>query len=234
MERQTFERALHAWDEWHGSIEQSRKLLGYDTKWPRDACVKWIEEHYSKIRNQAEDELRKLELPPTLRQYWEDCFYSDYRNRGGKTIYSRITRYLSERKSLPELPCDYGVVWYENENIHDPWLRVEIKLHARFASKELFEYAAKYAYESAQSHIRSADVKPHPLVRWLKGGRPPMNRDRALECARFADEQGMTEVKIGKMFSWDIQDDSYGKPTQCRTARRYIRFGRDLKENQRT
>jgi len=32
MERQTFERALHAWDDWHSSIEQSRKLLGYDPK----------------------------------------------------------------------------------------------------------------------------------------------------------------------------------------------------------
>ncbi len=234
MERQTFERALHAWDKWHDSIEQSRNLLDYDPKWPRDTCINWIEKHYPEIRKQAEDELRRLELPPTLYQYWEDCLYSDYKTQGGRTDYNKITRRLAAHKSLPELPCDHGVVWYDRENIHDPWLRVEIRLHARFATKELFNYAAKYAYESLQSYILSTSIKPHELVKWLQGGRPSMNRDRALECARLADEKGMTEVEIGKMCNWAIQDDSYGKPTQCRTARRYIRFGRELMENQRT
>jgi len=68
MKRQTFQRALHAWDKWDDSIEQSRKLLDYDPAWPRDTCIGWIEKHYTVIRKQAEDELRRLELPPTLRE----------------------------------------------------------------------------------------------------------------------------------------------------------------------
>ncbi len=231
MERLTFERALHAWPEWHSSIKQSRKLLGYDPKWPKDTCISWIEEHYvEKIRSRAEEELKKLELPPTLRQYWEDCFYSDYITPDGKTDHGKITRCLSERKSLPDLPCDYGVVWYENEDIHDPWLRVEIKLHAHFANKELFNYAARYAYDTVEHHLRWNNIEPHPLCEWLKGGRPPADKNIAIECARLKDDEGLTYKEIGLHYDWSLQRDSYGNISQCNTARRYVKWGRELKE----
>ncbi len=230
MERQTFERALHAWDEWHNSIEQSRRLLGYDPQWPKDNCIDWIEEHYPTIREQAKDELERLELPPTLRQYWEDCFYSDYRTEDGKTDYRKITRFLSKRKSLPHLPCDHGVVWYDNEDIHDPWLRVEIKLHARFATKELFNYAAEYAYDTVKSHLWSENVQPHPVCQWLKGGRPPANESLAFECAALKDDEGRTYKEIGVHFGWPLQYDSYGNQNQCSTARYYVKWGRELRK----
>lgn len=228
MERQTFERALHAWDAWHESIEQSRRLLGYDPKWPKDTCISWIETHYPAIRKQAEDELKRLELPPTLYQYWEDCLYSDYRTQDSKTDYSKITRRLSEEKSLPDLPCDHGVVWHENEDIHDPWLRVEIKLHARFATKELFNYAAKYAYDTVRSHLWSENVAPHPVCQWLKGGRPPADESLALECAHLKDDLGWTYKGMGQHYDWPLQRDSYGNLSQCSTARRYVKWGREL------
>ena len=230
MERQTFERALHTWDEWHESIERSRKQLGYDPQWTKDSCITWIEEHYAEIRKHADDELKKLELPPTLREYWEDCFYSDYITPDGKTDYSKITRRLSERKSLPHLPCDYGVVWYEDEDIHDPWLRVEIKLHARFATRELFNYAARYAYESVKSHLWSEKVQTHPVCQWLKGGRPPTDESLALEYVHLKDDLGWTYKQIGKHFGWPLQRDSYGKYNQCSTARYYVKWGRELRK----
>ncbi len=230
MERQTFERALHAWDPWHDSIEQSRKLLGYGPKWPRETCISWIEEHYPAIRKQAEGELERLELPPILRNYWEDCFYSDYRTADGKTDYSKITSHLSETKSLPHLPCDHGLVWYENEDIHGPWLRVEIRLHKRFATKELFNYAARFAYDTVKSHLWSENVKPHPLSQWLKGGRPPADESLALECVHLKDDLGWTHKEIGVHYDWPLQRDSYGNLSQCSTARRYVKWGRELRE----
>lgn len=230
MERQTFERALHTWDDWHSSIEQSRKLLGYDPKWPRDACISWIEGNYPAIRSQAEDELKKLELSPTLRQYWEDCFYSDYRTPDSKTDYGKITRCLSEQKSLPDLPCDYGVVWYEDEDIHDPWLRVEIKLHARFATRELFNYAGRYAYESVKSHLWRENVQPHPICQWLKGERPLADESLALECVHLKDDLRWKYKQIGKHFGWPLQRDSYGNLNQCSTARYYMKRGRELRQ----
>jgi len=231
MERQTFERALHAWGKWHDSVAQSREILGYDPEWPRDTCISWIEEHYTAIRKQAEDELKRLELPPTLRQYWEDCFYSDYRTEDGKSDYQKITRRLSAPKSLPDLPCDYGVVWYEDEDIHDPWLRVEIKLHARFATRELFNYAAKYAYESVKSHLWSENVQPHPLCKWLKGGRPLADESLALECVNLKDNLGWKYKQIGKHFGWPLQRDSYRNLNQCSTARYYVKRGRELRQH---
>jgi hypothetical protein len=229
MEKQTFERALHAWNAWHDSVELSRKLLGYDPKWPKDTCVSWIEEHYPAIRKQAEYELKRLELPPTLFQYWEDCFYSDYKTQNGKIDYSKITRRLSNRKSLPELPCDYGLVSHEDEDIHDPWLHVEIKLHARFATKELLNHAARYAYQSVESYLHTYNIQPHAVVQWLKGGRPPADKSIALECAHLKDDEGLTYKEIGLRHDWPLQSDSYGNLSQCSTARYYVKWGRELR-----
>lgn len=234
MERKTFERALHTWDNWNDSIERSRKLLGFNVGWPINIRRGLIKKRYPEIREQAEAELKRLNLPTTLREYWEDCFYSDYRNRDGKSDYSKITRCLSKRKSLPQLPCDHGVVWYEHEDIHNPWIRVEIRLHARFATKELFNYAAKYAYQSLESYLWSENVHPHPLCQWLSGGRPPVGEKLALECARLRDEEKWSERAIGKHFGWALQEDSYGNLIQCRTARRYVSMGRELKKKART
>jgi len=230
MERQTFEGALHLWDEWHDSINKSRELLGYDPKWPKGKSISWIEEHYSDIRNQAEAVLRKLDLPPSLREYWEDCFYSDYRTEAGQVDYNKITRRLSDRKSLPALPCDYGVVWYEDEDTHDPWLRVEIRIHARFATKELFNYATRYAYDSVKSYLEREQAKEHPVCQWLKGGRPHADEGVALECVRLKDDEKLTHKEIGQHFGWALQKDSYGNLNQCSTSRRYVKLGRRLRK----
>ena len=230
MERKTFERALHAWDDWHDSIERSRKLLGFNVRWPINIRRGLIRKRYSEIRKQAESELKRLDLPLTLREYWEDCFYSDYRDKDGKSDYSNITRCLSKRKSLPHLPCDHGVVWYEDEDIHDPWIRVEIRLHAGFATKELFNYAGRYAYKSVESYLWRERVTPHPVCQWISGGRPPIDEELALECARLRDEEKWSETAIGKHFGWALQEDSWGNLTQCRTARRYVRMGRELRK----
>lgn len=234
MERKTLERALHAWPSWQESIEHSRKLLGFNVRWPINIRRGLIKKRYPEIREQAESVLKRIDLPLILHEYWEDCFYSDYRGQDGKSDYSKITRFLSRRKSLPHLPCEYGVVWYENEDIHVPWIRVEIRLHARLATRELFNYAAKYAYQSLESHLRSENVHPHPLCQWLSGGRPPVDEKRALECSRLRDEEKWSEEAIGKHFDWALQEDSWGNLTQCRTARRYVRIGRELKKKART
>jgi len=234
MERQTFERALHEWDEWHESIIKSRQLLGYNPKWSRDECIDWIEgqhgqeRHYPAVRGQALAELKRLELPPILRTYWEDCFYSDYQAEDGTVKFDKITRRLSERKSLPDLPCDWGVVWHGNEDIHDPWLRIEIRLHARFATREVFNYAAKYAYESTKSYVEK--VQEHPVCQWLKGGRPKADMSIAIECARLKDEEGWTYKQIGQHFNWSLQSDSYGNLSLCSTAKRYVKWGRELSQ----
>ena len=202
MERKTFERALHNWPDWYDSIERSRKHLGFNVRWPINIRRGLIKKRYPEIREKAEAELKRLGLPPTLREYWEDCFYSDYRTMDGKTDYRKITRFLSKRKSLPHLPCDHGVVWYEEENVHDPWIRVEIRMHAQFVTKELFNYAARHAYDTVGSHLWSEQVKPHPVCQWLKGGRPPSDEELALECAHLKDDLDWTYCKIGKYYGW--------------------------------
>ncbi len=119
-------------------------------------------------------------------------------------------------------------MWYEEEDIHDPWLRVEIKLHTRFATKELFNYAVKFAYDSVKSHLQREQIKEHPLCRWFKGGRPPADESLALECARLKDDERWTYVEIGQHYEWSLQPDSYGNLNQCSTARRYVKWGREL------
>ena len=157
------------WPEWANSMVKSRELLGYDPKWPIQDCKDWANRNYSKIRAEGEAELRRMGLPPTLQQYWEDCFYVDYQNQNGGVNYSKITRFFSRRKSYPDLPCNYGIVWYPEEDIDDPWLRIEIRLHARFATKELYDYAAKWGWETVKERLlierlSGRGISPHPVA----------------------------------------------------------------------
>ena len=231
MQRKTFERALHTWPDWDDSVEKSRSLLGYDPKWPKDKCLDWIEANNIPLKKQIESEFRRLDLPPVLGQYWADCFYSDYLDENGKYKLRKITSFLSNQKSEPHLPCDQRIVWYEDEDTHDPWIRVEIMLHARFATKELMNYAARFAYESVESNLWSEEVAPHPVCQWLKGGRPPSDEQLALECVHLKDDLNRTYAQIGSYKNWPLQRDSYGKLNQCSTASYYVKMGRELRKN---
>ena len=235
MEVQTFERALHLWPDWGESIRTSRQLLGYNLELPQDERAKWIDQHYyPEIRAQGEAELKRLGLPPNLQQYWEDCLYSDYQDKGGNIHYDRITRCLSERKSLPELPCESSLTWYPGEDIHDPWLRIEIRLHARFATRELFDYGAEQAFENLRQRLLTEELtgwtkyERHPVCQWLKGGRPKADESLAIECARLKDVEHWTYKEIGQHFGWSLQSDSYGNLNQCSSAKRYVKWGRAL------
>ena len=70
MERQTFERALHAWEPWYESIEQSRIELGFNPQWKKETCLKWIEDHKKEINDQAKSELERLQLLRQLMRNW--------------------------------------------------------------------------------------------------------------------------------------------------------------------
>ena len=99
MEQTTYQRALHLWPEWDSSIRASRTELGYDAGWPVEKSVKWIEGNYGKkIIPTVLKELERLELPPNLRTYWEDCFYCDYLKPDGKPDFSRIRRRIADKE----------------------------------------------------------------------------------------------------------------------------------------
>jgi len=234
MKTATFERAIHKWDKWYESIERSRAKLGYNPKWNRKEAIEWIEKHYSEIAEQARAELVRLQLPSTVQKYWEDCFYSDYRDSQGNINLKKILRCLSEPKSLPDLPCSWGLIWYDNEDVHNPWLRVELKIDARFATKELYDFAATCAYPSILTFIEGHKIKPHEITEWLQGGRPTVDEQKAIECARLKYEEHLTYKEIGKLFSWPLQKDSYGDLNQCSTARRYVKLGKELLKRKNT
>ena len=79
MEAETYQRALHLWPDWDESVISSREALGYDTTWPVEEAVAWIEANYEeKIWPRAGAELLRLQLPTNLWRYWEGCFYFGY------------------------------------------------------------------------------------------------------------------------------------------------------------
>ena len=79
MNTATYERMLHLWPECGKSIEDSRTLLGYNVNAAIDVRIEWIEENYPLLSGRAESELQRLDLPGNLVEYWEDCFYVDYK-----------------------------------------------------------------------------------------------------------------------------------------------------------
>ena len=112
--------------------------------------------------------LPSLELPPNLQQYWEDCFYADYEGPGSTPRFGRITRRLAYEdeadKSLPQLPWEQAVVWYDEEDIYDPWLRVEIRVHARFFSRRLLRDAASQACRTVEHLCWTRGFGRHPVA----------------------------------------------------------------------
>ncbi len=183
MERETFERALHLWPEWENSISESRRALGYDPAWPAKEAVKWIEANYPEpIRRTGEDELRRLNLPPNLLQYWEDCFYCGYTRDDGSVDFGKIRRRIAfeERdktgektgrwmpagKSLPELPYQAALTWDGEEDLNSSWLRIEVWISGPLASQNLLDAALSQASQTLKHMQRFSGLRgfrAHPL-----------------------------------------------------------------------
>lgn len=85
-------------------------------------------------------------MPANLLTYWEDCFYCDYLGLGGDPDFSKIPRRIAFEEvdragrktgrwvpgnlSQPALPYRASLVWYPEEDLQDPWLRIEVNVHA--------------------------------------------------------------------------------------------------------
>ncbi len=204
MEAETYQRALHLWPEWDQSILGSRRALGYKPTWPVVEAVAWIETNYAKnIEARARAELVRMALPANLQTYWEDCFYCDYLRADGSVDFNKIRRriayeevdglgeetgrWLEGNRSLPALPFSAGLVWYEDEDIHGPWLRIEVQVHAHLASRDLLDSAMDQAWRtithSRDFSLGGASVGKHPLCSLIplaKANRSETKR-RALE-----------------------------------------------------
>ena len=206
MEAETYQRALHLWPEWDESILSSRRALGYDSSWPVAEAVAWIQERYGEeIQPRGRAELVRLELPANLQTYWEDCFYCNYLRADGSVDFNKIRRviayeeldsrgektgrWLDGNRSLPALPFDAALVWYEDEDIHGPRLRIEVQVHAPLVSRDLLDSAMDQAWRTI-THTReysfigaASAVGKHPLIALIPQAR--VNRSetkrRALE-----------------------------------------------------
>jgi hypothetical protein len=243
MEAETFERALHLWDPWRESIIKSRAELGYDPSWPVEKAVTWIDANYAEwVRPKAETELRRLRLPPTLQEYWEDCFYCDYQRSDGTVDFSKIRRCIAYEevdrqgnktghwkpgnKSLPKLPYQASIVYYSEEDIHDPWVRIEVMIHGPLATREMLEAALDQGWRTL-NHIRRFPPRwePHPLSKLIPKAKANQSEAKRWALERF--RQG--EVDFEGLLAEEWQT------TEVQEELRGIRerYGRSPKEFQK-
>ncbi len=196
VERDTFERALHMWPDWSASIVKCRVDLGYDLAAPFKFRINWIDETYSKIRRKAQSELDRLKLPPNLFQYWEDCLYCDYGDVEGRVHYDRITRgfgyfdadsdvFTLGNKSLPPLPYDQGIVWYDDEEIDRPWVRLEINVHPSFFTHTMLKEAAEDGYRSMSHIVSHHGYEEHPVAKIINRSKVKPNLRKKEAIRRF-------------------------------------------------
>ena len=251
MEEETYQRALHLWPEWDESIQSSRQTLGYDPAWPVTQAVAWIEEHYvEEIAPRARAELVRLALPPNLLTYWEDCFYCNYLRADGSVDFNQIRRriayqekdglgqetgrWLAGNRSLPALPFHASLVWYGDEDIHDPWLRIEVRVHSSLISRDLLDSAMDQAWRTitqpsvfSRSGSATADGK-HPLsslITQAKANRSETKR-RSLERWQRGEvnfEDLLAEEWQSTRVQQELQEtvDRYrGNPVQLQTMHR--------------
>lgn len=222
MEPETFERALHLWPLWRESLEQSREALGYVPNWPVEKAVEWINANYGeKIRPRAEAELRRLDLPENLFEYWEDCFYCDYRRPNGSTDFGKIRRRLAfeERdaqggltgnwvpgqRSLPPLPYTASITHLAEEDIQDPWQRVEIMVFAPLASRDLLESAIDQAWRTVRHVQRTPGYsRPHPLSALIVRAKANLSERKRSALDRF--KRGETDLEGLLVEEWGQPD----------------------------
>ena len=176
----TLELAIHMPAQWHESIETSRRKLGYDPSWPVEKAMAWIEANYvDSIRHQADAELKRLELPPIFKEYWEDCFYCDYRRPDGSLDLSKISRGLAfvevdregnstgklkpGHKSLPPIPFTTSFPYDEEYGFDSPWTKIVIMVFTPMVSEDVLLEAIKPAQRhlSQRRHF-SELIKNHP------------------------------------------------------------------------
>ena len=220
------------WPDWDESALASREALGYDTTWPMEEAVAWIEANYvKKIRPRAGSELICLQLPANLRTYWEDCFYCDYLRPDGSADFHRIRRriayeemdWLGEKtgrwvagnRSLPSLPYTSELVWYEDEDIHDPWIRIEVKVHASLVSRDLLASAMDQAWVTLNHRGGIVAGGQHPLSALIP--RAKANRSESKRLALERLHRGEVDFEGQLVEQWqnpDIQEELRGMVAQ--------------------
>jgi len=177
--------------------------------WSPKQAVTWIREHYPKIRSCGIEELRRLELPPNLLQYWEDCLYCEYTGEAGVDDFGNIRRGLAyeERlpdgtetgkwipgtKSLPELPYTLELSWQEEEDIHEPWIRAEVRIHQGFVTHNLLDAIARRAFRMLRHHISYSEGTDHPLVSLINRAKVSPQQRKRNAVARYQQGEASFE-----------------------------------------
>ena len=207
MKRNTLEVGLHQWEPWHESIERSRRELGFDPAWPDEKVNQWAVDNYvALIRPRAEAEVAALRLPPSFFQYWEDCFYNEYKDASGRPHPERVRRLRSDRNSAPPLPFDASLSWDSGEDVHDPWLPVLIRIHAEFCTRELFNAAANHAWVTLRNHLWLNHTTVHPVAVLARKVRPNTSERKRSAQDRFMRQEATFEDLLREVWmSEEIQ-----------------------------
>ena len=201
MKRNTLEVGLHQWEPWHESIERSRRELGFDPAWPDEKVNQWAADNYGAlIRPRAVVELAALRLPPRFLEYWEDCFYNEYKDASGRPHPDRVRRLRTDRKSTPRLPFDASLSWDSGEDVHDPWLPVVIRIHAEFCTRDLFNAAANDAWVTLRDHLLLSQTTLHPVAVLARKVRPNTSERKRSAQDRFTRQEATFEDLLSEVW----------------------------------
>ena len=73
-------------------------------------------------------------------------------------------------RSLPALPFNAGLAWYEDEDVHDPWLRIEVQVYAHLVSRDLLDSAMEQAWRTITHSMEYS-----PCAAAGTGGKHPLS-----------------------------------------------------------
>ena len=205
-----------------------------------------IQEHYPKIRKCGAAELRRLELPPNLLQYWEGCLYCEYTGEAGEADLGNIRRGLAHEerlpdgtetgkwipgtKSLPELPYTTELSWHDEEDTHDPWIRVEVRIHRGFVTQNLLDAIARRVFRMLRRHISYAEGIDHPLVSLINRAKVNPQQRKRNAVARYQRGEALFEDLLEEEWATghvqaelqSIVDTYGGRPHMLQKKLRYL------------
>lgn len=234
MKQETLEHALHAWPDWHETIDYSRKDLDYTPGQPIQQIRKWRRDNHSRLWTRAEQVMSSLCLPQSLKFYWMCCFYADFRNSDGSVNFNAI--------------CDVITGIDENKRKIFPWLEPEVWYPAEAHQQELeipdgYSHAMPFKIEGTMqlldwhcllegirrvSAIRNMVKKrdEHPLTAYIMKAKElikPIDRERQARVIEKFRSGGATfdDLLREEWQSPQVQDELERLKGQCGIRFRY-------------
>ena len=89
-------------------------------------------------------------------------------------------------RSLPQLPYNGSIVHYGNEDVNDPWVRIEVKVQAPLITRDMLGAAIDQGWKSfVYGFLSRQEMSRHPLLAFIQRAKGNMSEHKRQALERY-------------------------------------------------